>query len=115
MRRLMKCGGRLLRNATEVGEWLLLLSHDEPDKEFGPPWASNRKFRIIQGSKVRVIHDFSVGPANDVCWHYGGHLVGGIDELVVTVRFILEVVQDDRSAAIELSDGQKLMGTLHEL
>ena len=50
----------------EVGAWLLLSSRDEPDEEFEPPWALNRRFRIIQDGNVGVIYVFSVGLANNV-------------------------------------------------
>jgi hypothetical protein len=101
----------------EIGnQWLRgPFSEAELVESLGPLFVVSRRFGIWQKSTVRVIDDLAESLVND-CFAASEKvdLVGGVDEIAVLARTMLEIVNDTREVMISLGDGSVLSGQLHD-
>ena len=67
-----------------------------------------------QFDKVRPIDDLAESLVNATFGATNKIELGGLDELAIMARTMLEAVADDRTVKLELANGDRLEGTLHE-
>jgi hypothetical protein len=78
-------------------------------------WVPARRFGIVQGSKTRVIDDFSECSQNDATTTHERLDTGGIDAVAALVRAIMRcTAADDGAVRAHLSDGTVKTSPLHQ-
>ena len=83
-------------------------------EQLGPLFVVSRRFGIRQGTKVRVIDDFSESLVNR-CFGASETIdLGGVDELAVLAKAMLDMVKPNGDVILKLADGPVKKGRLHE-
>ena len=90
------------------------LSESQVADKLGPLFVASPRFGLVQSDKVRPIDDMSVSMVNSAFAAQYKLDLEGVDGISVMARTFVEAVQEDRSVSIELSDGSKLVGVLHD-
>ena len=99
----------------EVSKGWLSGPHSESEvaERLGPLFVASRRFGLTQSDKVRMIDDMSETLVNAGFASSFKLDLGGVDEVVVLCRALVEAVFDDRTVVLRLSCGAELRGVLH--
>ena len=98
----------------EVG-WLQgPLSEAQVSELLGPLFVVSPRFGLRQHDKIRAIDDLSCSLVNMAFASTSKLELGGVDDVAVLARTILECIRDDRSVRVKLSGGPELVGVLSE-
>ena len=88
------------------------LSEQQVAEIVGPLFVVSPRFGLKQPDKVRAIDDLTSSLVNLAFASTSKLDLGGVDEIAVLARTMLECVQDDRTVILRLSDGTELRGEL---
>ena len=75
-------------------------------------WICNRRFGLVQKSKVRDIDDYSESGVNDATTTVDKIVLDDIDTAVDVLRVVISAVHEDRIILVSLPDGTQLRAKL---